>query len=71
MGSSMVLDSRISESNNSIHMFADNYRSNNVDMQYLRQSQTTAPMDSKAGIVKAGKKQLKEIDAIEYLNLVI
>jgi hypothetical protein len=72
MGPSMVLDSRVSESKNSIHLFADNYRGNNVDMQYLRHNQTgSAPLDSKAGIVKVGKKQLKEIDAIEYLNLVI
>ena len=72
MGHSMVLDSRMSENKNSIHLFADNYRGNNMDMQYLRHSQTgAAPMDSKAGIAKVAKKQLKEIDAIEYLNLVM
>jgi hypothetical protein len=38
-------------------------------MQYLRHNQTgPALLDSKSGINKSGKKQLKENDAIEYLN---
>ena len=71
LGPSMVLDSRLSDNNNPMHMFTDTYRNGNVDMQYLRHSQSgPAHLDSKVGISKPGKKPLKENDAIEYLNLV-
>jgi hypothetical protein len=69
LGPSMVLDSRLSESSSPMHIFADNFRNSGVDMQYLRHNQTgPALLDSKSGINKSGKKQLKENDAIEYLN---
>ena len=69
MGPSMALDSRLSESSNPMHIFAENFRNSGVDMQYLRHNQSApAQLDSKSGINKSGKKQLKENDAIDYLN---